>query len=306
MNQAEGYIYAEDKRTGKKYATDIDSGEMTEATTVTVPVGTVFFTPKEQEEHQKRKEREYKSLLRRTGSKEMGSFVFLKSAEKFKDIRSETVIRLIYLSTYIKYGSNILMLTERTSLKKRDLAEVLGISTAQFYRFWKEVSPTFLTEDEDGNIYINKAIVSRGKMKAAQMNPYMKRVFIQNMRKVYHAAASLSDLRRLGYIFELLPYISAEYNILCWNPLEADMEAIEPITLAEFCDLVGFDKENMDELLEIYSDLRFEAEGKLERFCSIAYDGIDKENAKIFVNPRVLYSGNAYNQVEILKTFFND
>ena len=47
-----------DGATGKRYFINKDTGEATEAVTVEVPVGTVYYTPEQQKAYRKRKERE--------------------------------------------------------------------------------------------------------------------------------------------------------------------------------------------------------------------------------------------------------
>lgn len=60
---------------------------------------------------------------------------------------------------------------------------------------------------------------------------------------------------------------------------------------------------HINKLLAIYRDVRFDADGRQERFCAIAYDGINKAGAKICINPHILYCGSNYKQVEILGAF---
>lgn len=43
-----------------------------------------------------------------------------------------------------------------------------------------------------------------------------------------------------------------------------------------------------------------------ERFLSIVGDGLDKGKHRLFINPRVLYSGSDYKQVAILGRFSED
>ena len=82
------------------------------------------------------------------------------------------------------------------------------------------------------------------------------------------------------------------------------------MTLDEFCDLIDYDKNRRDRLLSIYKQLTFEIKDKhgvhRERFLSIVGDGLDKGNHRLFINPRVLYSGSDYKQVAILGRFSED
>ena len=65
----------------------------------------------------------------------------------------------------------------------------------------------------------------------------------------------------LGYIFKLIPYVNCEYNIICHNPLEKDLDLIEPMTVGEFCEAIGYDKTNASRLIKIYNEIIFEVDG---------------------------------------------
>ncbi|MGN0394923.1 MAG: hypothetical protein ACI4EF_06135 [Coprococcus sp.] len=107
----------------------------------------------------------------------------------------------------------------------------------------------------------------------------------------------------LGYIFKMLPYINLEYNVLCKNPLEQNLENIEFMSLAEFCHAIDYDISQLSRLLKIYKSLTFEVKTKQERFCAFVYDGLDRGSARIFINPHILYNGSSYSQVKVLGKF---
>lgn len=266
-----------------------------------MPVGTISYTPESQALYKLKKEENIKRQLRRCNT-ELGNFYFMPTTEQFDNVSSETAIRLIYLNTYTKHNSNLLMLTERTPLKKSDLPRILGVSKSTAFRFWKEVSPRFLTENENGLLLTNTSVFKRGKIKTNSEHTYYQKIYVKGVRKLYQAASNSSH-KQLGYLFKLLPFINIEYNLLCFNPLETNIEKIELLSMADFCSLINYDITHLDRLLWVYRNTFFEVGENKESFCAITYDGINRKNAKIFINPHILYSGTDYKRVEVLGAF---
>lgn len=297
----QGYEYIADESTGKTMAVRRSTGEISEAVNITVPYGSIIYTPESQEQYKERKEQERRNELRRLTCKPLGSFYFVPVSERFANIAPETVTRLIYLNTFVGYD-NKLMLTKRTAMKRKDLTGVLNVSKSTVSRFWKEVSPAYITESDSGLIFSNNIIFKRGSIKTSKEYVQYQKFYINGIRTLYEATER-SNHRQLGYLFKLLPFINLEYNMLCCNPLETAIEKIELISIADFCKMIGYDIAHLNKLMYIYRSIQFEVGGRYERFCAITYDGVNKNNAKIFVNPHILYCGSDYNKVEILGAF---
>lgn len=177
----------------------------------------------------------------------LGKYFFIPSTESFKGILPETVTRLIYLNTFMDYGNNKLMMTER-------------VPNQQFY--------------------------------------------IDGVRKLYRATKTKYH-SRLDYLFKMLPFINIEYNLLCYPEftMETNLEKIELMSMAEFCDWIDYDVKHLNNLVSEYREIRFDVGGRQERFCALSYNGINKKNARICINPHILYSGSDYSKVEILGAF---
>lgn len=197
------------------------------------------------------------------------------------------------------------MLSERTPMKRKDLCEVLHLSKSTVWRFLQEVCPAYIYEQDSGLIFSNSIIFKRGKIKPTQEYIRYQKFYINGIRRLYEATER-SNHRQLGYLFKLLPFINIEYNLLCYNPLETDIEKLELISIADFCNMIGYDIAHLNKLLFIYRNILFDVGGRRERFCAITYDGVNRNNAKICINPHILYSGSDYNKVEILGAFYKD
>lgn len=232
-------------------------------------------------------------------------YYFVRSGQGiFDGISPAMVTRLIYLSTYVGYRDNILMLTGKTGMMRSNLQEVLGISKRNTAYFWDAVSPQYISENEDGYLVLSDNVFKRGRMKRKQHIPYQQ-FYIDGVRKLYQAA-SVSQHKQLGYLFSMLPYISVEYNLLCHNPFETDMDKVKLMSIAEFCNEIGYNISNIGRLKQIYNAIRFDVDGRRERFCTMIYNGIDENNAKICINPNVLYAGTNKGCIEVSKLYFRD
>ncbi len=304
MSELKGYEYIVDAFGGTK-AVQRSTGEITETVWVCVPIGSQIRTPENivaQSGYLKLKEQ---NELRRLSNKDLGKFFFISNDEDFDDLLPQTVTRLIYLNTYTHFGDNKLMLTERTLMKRKDLAKILGVSKAVVTKFWQAVSPKYIQEQDDGLIFTNTDIFIKRKLsQRGKYNPYQK-FYINGIRTLYKAT-NISNHKHLGYIFKMLPFINLEYNVLCKNPMEKDLDKIELLSLVEFCNIIGYNISQLNRLLNIYNSIKFNVNGKQENFCAFTYDGLDRKKSRIFVNPHILYNGTNYSQVKVLGAFCKD
>ena len=280
------------------YAVSKSTGEIVDAINTVIPVGSIVYTPEQQEEYRERKEQERLRALRREQGNELGYFYFLSREHQLGNISAETVGRLIYLLTYLDYDGN-LMLSQRTHLQKSDLESVMGFSKWTVNRFLKEITPSYITESKDG-LKLTNADVVRGRLN--KTDKVYQKMYINTIRKIYKSVKP-SNHKHLGYIFQTIPYINLEYNILCTNPNEVELEKIEPITIGDFCKMIGFDVSNFHRLKKIYNSITFEINGQEQYFLSFVSNENNADTIRMFVNPRVLYSGSDYKKVEVLGLF---
>jgi len=300
------YDLITDGGTGETQLIDKATGECKRTYTVTIPEGTKIITPKDQERNEERKKHCELKQRRRWVSNSLGGYFFVSTGEQFKDISPESVTRLIYLNTFIRYDSNNkLMLTERTPMQRKHLHTVLGVSEATISRFWRETCPKYICETTDGIILTNADMFIKGNLKHSKDFVFYQKFFIDGIRKLYKSVNKRHH-KQLGYIFKLLPYINVEHNLICYDQLETDLDKIELISISNFCELIHYDISHLNKLIKIFNDITFDVNGKQERFCSIVYSGLNRKNAKIFINPHIFYAGTNYEHVKILGAFCRD
>ena len=307
MNQLQAdiknYEYAQTK-SGEPIAISRSTGETIPAVTVLQPAGSWVNTPAQIEKFNKRKQAEKNRLLKRKANEPLGRFYFVREQE-FSGLSPETVIRLIYLNTFTNYDDAMLMRSERTPMRRKDLPKILGISAASVTRFWREASPKFISEDNDGLIITNRDVFYKGKL-SGKNNIQYRKFYIDGIRKLYITISDSRQHKYLGYVFALLPFVNREFNILCYNIDEKDLYSIEPISLNEFCRLINYDSTHLNRLMQVYKSLRFAVGSHTERFVSFVYDGLNRQNAQICINPNVLYDGSDFRRVEVLGAFCKD
>lgn len=265
--------------------------------------GSLVLTPEDQERQQKEKERireaakmrSEKELNRHRNRNERFYFV---AADNSLDLQPIDAARLIFLSTYVGYDSDQLFSGYKDRrMKKSDLPKILEVSPDTSERFWKAVSPMYITEDPEGYLHVNKDWICRGRLK--EFKQYQQ-FYDGAIRKLYRTATSGSK-KRIGYVFNMLPWINREWNVLSENPHEEDLNAVQPLSVSEFCMITGLDPSNIQRTLRQFQSIRFQTDRGLERFCSVVDNG-----AEIVINPSVLYVGSNINRVKVFDLFFRD
>jgi len=189
------------------------------------------------------------------------------------------------------------MKTQRTKLSLRELPMFMRLSESTARRFWREICPKYAHEDEDGAIHINSSAIRLGKL--SKGNGGYQKVHRDAFKSLYRKIPA-SKHRYIGYVLKLLPYINIEYNVLCENIFETDIEDMYPLSVKAFCKRLGYNYSAASRLIKEYEKLKISVEGHEEPLCSFNGSGHKK---MIFVNPHVIYSGTNYEKVEVMGNF---
>lgn len=281
-------------------AINTNTGEILNAVTFTAPIGSIIYTPEQQEAYKRQKKYELQKKVKRRNSKELGSFYFILAENPFPDLKPETVTKLIMMCSYLDFN-NKFMLTERTPMKKIDIQNVLKLSRSATYNFSQEVA--HYINEVDGELQLNNTdAILRGKITTNNKYKNYQQFYIKCVRRLYNAISSRQHAQ-LGYIFKLLPYVNIEYNIICSNPFEDDLYKIKPLSITEFCEKIHYNKDNFSKLLKAYRQIIFNVDDRKEYFVTYVSDGSNNHNMRFFVNPHVMYAGKNYSKVEILGAF---
>lgn len=285
---------------GSRVYHDKDSGEERGSEWRQIPQGSRVLTPKQLAAQEAYRER---GRILSAQKKELGDYICAHSNEgAFCDLSADTMAKAAYLASYICFGTDELWRTKRMKLSRKDLPTVMNVSKSTADRFWKDVKDVYFRRDDDGFLHSVGRSFVRGKLDSPNVVEYQK-LYTAALRELYEKIPATQH-KRLGYALKMLPYLNFEYNILCHTPTEKVYDMIDPMTVSEFCNEVGFDQSRAHKLPKEYGKLTFTVDGREEVFCKFVYNGVDLSTAHIYINPRLVYKGSDFRQVEAIGISF--
>ena len=229
--------------------------------------------------------------------KEYGEFVWLLyNVNQALDwgITPDTLTRLIYISTYMTYD-NKLVLPSGRSIRHKDLQKLLGVSERCCRTFWESVtSAQIITESKEGCLYLNTALFHKGTMKK-DISVYRMRLYINGIRSIYEES-SPREHKFLSYLFQAIPFVNCNYNMLCFNAAETNLNNVKAMQMKDYCEIIGYSPENDRRLKSTMKKLRID---DLPVFSFV--DNAD--GLFCYVNPNVFYAGNKWDEVKVLGKF---
>lgn len=235
---------------------------------------------------------------------ELGSFTWLiyNSGEALNyGLSSDALVKVIFLSTFMDYDN---YLTTGTFTKGNERITKLGVyallkvKERKFREFWNEVKSAgiFTEEDETGYIKLNDSIFYKGSLENIDVSKKTIRIYANAVRHLYDISAA-REHKVLAYVFQAIPYVNVKYNIICRNSEEYDLKHIRCLCLTDYCRLIGYAPEHVTRLKKALKRLEIMGEGVFGFTETAAGDSI-------FVNPRIYYGGNDYEEVKVLGKFF--
>lgn len=227
-----------------------------------------------------------------------GEKFYFMSKDIEYDLIPSDLFKLVYLNSFGRFKDDIITKNERQPMTVKDLPTVLNISDRSIRDFLKNVTPDYLIIDDDGIIHVKKECFCTGKIKGK----HWLKVYDSGIKKLFQENTRQSQ-KEIGYILLMIQFLNYEYNVLCHNSHETDMDKIKFMTVQEFCKEIGYDTGKYKRLIDTYGHITIEVDGKKQKFCSFVIEDSDLRKAKIFVNPNVLYSGSHKSDVEILGAF---
>ena len=231
-----------------------------------------------------------------------GSFYFYFYNEGLMTlpIQESIKMRFLYLCTCMKYtksGSYIESHNHKL-MKRKHIEEVLGLSTSEFNKTMKVLLETGLIYQEGEHFLVNKNLIKRGDLTKIEVKKDYTRIFDDAIRELYKNCTTKQH-KQLYYLFNLLPYVSMNFNAICQNPDAEFVEHIIPLKLSEICEVVGYNPKN---------SRRFEREMlQLQLFNQYAIVGVKCGSGIWYkINPRILYAGSKKYIDELLNLLSTD
>lgn len=233
--------------------------------------------------------------------KGLGNFSFLfYNYLKDLNIPPEVKTRFIFLTTYIQYNSNGLLVDNDDNqklqpvLNREMLKDKLKLKENAFINTIKQLKDGGLIVEANGNYYINENIVIKGHLTRKQKNESYTRLFSDFIKKLYNQA-TVRQHRQLYYLFAILPLVNYKYNYVCHNKEETDLSKITPMDIKDICEYVGYKSKDWK---KFWNNLRY---FKIDNQNLISTKIID-HFTYIAVNPNLYYAGNdnCLNEVQVL------
>ena len=207
--------------------------------------------------------------------------VFEYGKELLPNIKDQSLVRLIYLSTICDYDG---VLPPKNVIKKK-----LKLSDKYWSYFFKEMrSNNLILEDEEtGALCLNKDFFIKGSLKEMSDKRDCTRLFCNFIQDVYDACDNIKSINQISYLYKLIPFVNRRTNIVCYNPKEQDPEKVYPITLGEFCDMIGYSRKNARRLVSDLLSLKCNGQNLIGFFVT----NLNQTSWKIIVNPHIYYGG---------------
>lgn len=217
------------------------------------------------------------------------------------------VSRIVFLTTYLSYRGYLTGDNHR-ALSKKAVKRLLGLSASKFYAFWNLALESHLLDEKDGKIFPDHGTFRKGILRKAEIarkaesGRYVTRLYIDGIRRLIDGPYSQSA-KVAGYIFQLIPFVNREFNIVCHNPLETDLNKVNPMTFPELCDLVGYHKQNAHRMRGQLTGMKITVDGVEQQ--AVSYENYPSGSLKygIFINPNIYYAGGDSAAVELLGAF---
>ena len=242
-------------------------------------------------------------------SQELGGFIhmmYVNNELLFSDVCVDrgNISRLIYLATYIDYNNreeNVLVKHGENNkviyMTKKDIRDIMNLSDTTFKGFIKDMKNNDLLWEVDGKFYVSNKYFSKGKT-TFDKGTYT-RVFINTTRELYLGCSSRQH-KKLSYVFQLIPYLNYETNILCSNPNEVDEHKLKKLGLEDICTLLGLccDKKSMNRFEhDLYKITITINDKEYYMFSRVIVKGGHGKNDYFVINPNIIWNGSKIDNI---------
>jgi len=302
--------YIQENTNDNPYYIDPKTGELFQSNSNVVYIQTQEERLRAKQNYNNKRIKEQQSSILHEKYKKYGTFIwniYNLTQQTELPLKASNITRIMFLSTYINYNGT-LMFTQRESMNKKDMQKILKLSNGEFCYFYNEMIKNKIFIIKDDKYYLNynlfkKGSISKSKiMNLIQQDKYITRLYVDGVRTLYNKSTSRSH-KTLSYLFQIMPYVNRQYNIVCKNPLEDNLDDIQCMSLGEFCDVINYNKHNVRQLRRMLFDPKFEFKNKITSAIRLVSDDSNTLHDKIFINPCIYYAGDKWEEVEVLGKF---
>lgn len=230
-------------------------------------------------------------------SEELGNFYFNFYKILPDDLANQYKFRFLYLSCFIKHEDKLNRIGKKYQgfILEKELKDFLMLSPKEYcYTKKAFLKYNLIIINDDKTISVNKRYCLKGRLNRKESKQDYTRIFHNGIKELYEKSLS-KDHKKIGLLVEMLPYVNYNHNILCFNPKEPDVNFIDPISVKNLCEIIGYSVENQARFKKQLLTIKVNNEYAL----LITDKG---ETQTITINPRIYYKGN---DLDALKNIIN-
>lgn len=215
--------------------------------------------------------------------------------------------RLLRLACEMEYDTGRLVDLKSKpykSLSEEQIIDLLKISERDWQRTRKYLVDNgllkFNGKGKNKEFYLNTDICLKGELSSKTINTKLlgvTRVFTHAYRRMYD---NLENKERniLFYLARLLPYVNVEYNIICSNPFEENIDNIEPLNVKKIFEVLDVTEKSFYNIMSKLEKVK--VNGKYA-MCKIVVN----KKAKYIINPALFYQGNNRESLFVIEKLMN-
>lgn len=216
--------------------------------------------------------------------------------ERFPTLTQADTGRLLFIGTFVTFNSGATQYGGRLQydngrrISKNQLQELCGMSRPRFSEFFKrlEAEGILSVDAATKDVYMNPSVIYRGEIKeidAKVSDLEYTRIYRDTVRRLYEEFDG-KQLKQLGLIYAVLPFISAQTNIVVTNPEEKDSDRLRPMNVRTLAMILEYDAPQ--KLKTALNAVKLDG----KPVFLFADDPFDRREKRIVVNPRVVFRGN--------------
>lgn|GEM_PF-1850474 len=241
---------------------------------------------------------------------ENGQFVFAfftlskNIKDTFPNLKKADIARLMYLGTLVEWETGILKYGYGKGIETityKNFHEVVKLSKNRAYPLLNQLLESkVLNKNIHNELIMNKELFYRGRKENFPMTIKDKkftRLFRKTVQRLFTNASS-QQMNSIAIIYMILPFLNLYTNIISHNPDEIDINKINPMTLGQLADMLGY-----KDYRKLKTTLNSVKIGESYVF-GFFYTENDKRTMKIVVNPKVVFAGDG-EQLGLLNTLFS-
>ena len=179
----------------------------------------------------------------------------------------------------------------------------LNLDKNQQTAFLKQTVQSGLLSRNGSALFVNPGIISRGEYSADSDHI---RIFSDFYRKLCESAPRQTDLNRIYYFIQMIPYLNRQTNILSHSQTEQDKERVAYMSFNEFCGKINCNTAHSAKLKQQLLDFRVYDELIIGFFDNISE--LTPQGKYAVLNPRLCFGGDRSNSnyKEIRALFENE